>query len=129
MSFLVSQHDLCRRADELRRPVGSHAILICYDITSYQSFQNAEDWLGLVRPACTSCSVFSRRSSRYSHMPNPRTGVQVRNVFKEPGAMPYIGLIANKVWTCLTAPGFDCRGTNYAMVAAVLASRVARDPR
>ena len=24
---------------------GSHAIFICYDITNYQSFQNAEDWV------------------------------------------------------------------------------------
>mmetsp|Transcript_36859 Transcript_36859/g.80569 ORF Transcript_36859/g.80569 Transcript_36859/m.80569 type:complete len:236 (+) Transcript_36859:35-742(+) len=28
---------------------GSHAILLCYDITNYNSFQNLEDWLRLVR--------------------------------------------------------------------------------
>mmetsp|Transcript_15417 Transcript_15417/g.45076 ORF Transcript_15417/g.45076 Transcript_15417/m.45076 type:complete len:223 (+) Transcript_15417:105-773(+) len=28
---------------------GAHAVLLCYDITNYQSFQNLEDWLRLVR--------------------------------------------------------------------------------
>ncbi|KAJ1483152.1 ras-related protein rab-28-like protein, partial [Baffinella frigidus] len=46
---------------------GSQAILICYDITNHQSFQNAEDWLSLVK-----------------------------NVFKEPGSMPTIALVGNK---------------------------------
>lgn len=28
---------------------GSQAVLLVYDITNYQSFQNLEDWLQLVR--------------------------------------------------------------------------------
>jgi Ras-related protein Rab-28 len=28
---------------------GAHAILLCYDISNYQSFQDLEDWLSLVR--------------------------------------------------------------------------------
>ena len=28
---------------------GAHAVLLCYDITNYQSFQNLEDWYRLVR--------------------------------------------------------------------------------
>lgn len=28
---------------------GSHAVLLCYDITNYQSFQHLEDWLFLVK--------------------------------------------------------------------------------
>ncbi|KAG8469062.1 hypothetical protein KFE25_007580 [Diacronema lutheri] len=28
---------------------GAHAVLLCYDITNYQSFQDVEDWLRLVR--------------------------------------------------------------------------------
>mmetsp|Transcript_32651 Transcript_32651/g.76909 ORF Transcript_32651/g.76909 Transcript_32651/m.76909 type:complete len:228 (-) Transcript_32651:430-1113(-) len=47
---------------------GSQAILICYDITNYQSFQNAEDWLNLVK-----------------------------KVFPDPATAPYIGLLGNKV--------------------------------
>mmetsp|Transcript_34829 Transcript_34829/g.81661 ORF Transcript_34829/g.81661 Transcript_34829/m.81661 type:complete len:226 (-) Transcript_34829:33-710(-) len=47
---------------------GSQAILICYDITNYQSFQNAEDWIALVK-----------------------------KVFPQPGQMPYIALVGNKV--------------------------------
>eukprot|EP00927_Polykrikos_kofoidii_P017410 TRINITY_DN17926_c0_g1_i1.p1 TRINITY_DN17926_c0_g1~~TRINITY_DN17926_c0_g1_i1.p1 ORF type:complete len:234 (-),score=62.52 TRINITY_DN17926_c0_g1_i1:23-724(-) len=30
---------------------GSHAVVLCYDITSYQSFQHLEDWLFLVKRA------------------------------------------------------------------------------
>eukprot|EP00277_Geminigera_cryophila_P036367 CAMPEP_0173095174 /NCGR_PEP_ID=MMETSP1102-20130122/31680_1 /TAXON_ID=49646 /ORGANISM="Geminigera sp., Strain Caron Lab Isolate" /LENGTH=225 /DNA_ID=CAMNT_0013984833 /DNA_START=45 /DNA_END=722 /DNA_ORIENTATION=- len=47
---------------------GSQAILICYDITNYQSFQNAEDWVSLVR-----------------------------KVFPNPDQMPYMALVGNKV--------------------------------
>ncbi len=28
---------------------GAHAVLLCYDITNYQSFQDLEDWYRLVR--------------------------------------------------------------------------------
>ena len=28
---------------------GAHAVILCYDITNYQSFQNLEDWYRLVR--------------------------------------------------------------------------------
>jgi len=28
---------------------GAHAVLLCYDITNYQSFQNVEDWFRLVK--------------------------------------------------------------------------------
>ena len=28
---------------------GAHVVLLCYDITNYQSFQNLEDWYRLVR--------------------------------------------------------------------------------
>lgn len=28
---------------------GAQAVLLCYDITNYQSFQDLEDWLGLVK--------------------------------------------------------------------------------
>ena len=28
---------------------GAHAVMLCYDVTNYQSFQNLEDWLRLVR--------------------------------------------------------------------------------
>eukprot|EP00283_Hemiselmis_rufescens_P021012 CAMPEP_0173438846 /NCGR_PEP_ID=MMETSP1357-20121228/20632_1 /TAXON_ID=77926 /ORGANISM="Hemiselmis rufescens, Strain PCC563" /LENGTH=202 /DNA_ID=CAMNT_0014404167 /DNA_START=27 /DNA_END=632 /DNA_ORIENTATION=+ len=47
---------------------GSQAILICYDITNFQSFQNAEDWIALVK-----------------------------KVFPTSGQMPYIALVGNKV--------------------------------
>ena len=30
-------------------PNGAQAVLLCYDITNYQSFQNLEDWFRLVR--------------------------------------------------------------------------------
>ena len=30
---------------------GAHAVLLCYDITNYQSFQDLEDWYRLVRRA------------------------------------------------------------------------------
>mmetsp|Transcript_21279 Transcript_21279/g.38839 ORF Transcript_21279/g.38839 Transcript_21279/m.38839 type:complete len:230 (-) Transcript_21279:53-742(-) len=45
---------------------GSHAVILCYDITNYQSFQHLEDWLYLVK----------------------------RTFDKEP--MPYLALMANK---------------------------------
>lgn len=45
---------------------GSHAVVLCYDITNYQSFQDLEDWLRLVK----------------------------RTFDKEP--MPYVALMANK---------------------------------
>jgi len=38
---------------------GSHAILLVYDITNYQSFQNLEDWMRLVR------KVYSRNNLPY----------------------------------------------------------------
>ena len=47
---------------------GSQAILICYDITNFQSFQNAEDWITLVR-----------------------------KVFPDADQMPYMALVGNKV--------------------------------
>lgn len=28
---------------------GAQAVLLCYDITNYQSFQNLDDWLSLVK--------------------------------------------------------------------------------
>jgi Ras-related protein Rab-28 len=28
---------------------GAHAVLFCYDVTNYNSFQNLEDWLRLVK--------------------------------------------------------------------------------
>ena len=28
---------------------GAQAVLLCYDITNYQTFQNLEDWFRLVR--------------------------------------------------------------------------------
>lgn len=31
---------------------GAHAVLLCYDITNYQSFQDLEDWFRLVRKTC-----------------------------------------------------------------------------
>lgn len=30
---------------------GAHAVLLCYDVTNYQSFQNLEDWYRLVQQA------------------------------------------------------------------------------
>eukprot|EP00640_Fibrocapsa_japonica_P000216 CAMPEP_0113944864 /NCGR_PEP_ID=MMETSP1339-20121228/37398_1 /TAXON_ID=94617 /ORGANISM="Fibrocapsa japonica" /LENGTH=237 /DNA_ID=CAMNT_0000950205 /DNA_START=97 /DNA_END=810 /DNA_ORIENTATION=+ /assembly_acc=CAM_ASM_000762 len=45
---------------------GAHAVLLCYDITNYDSFQNLEDWYRLVR------RTFARDT------------------------MPYVGLVANK---------------------------------
>ena len=30
---------------------GAHAVILCYDITNYQSFQDLEDWYRLVRRA------------------------------------------------------------------------------
>merc|ERR1712060_525474 len=45
---------------------GSHAVVLCYDITNYQTFQHLEDWLFLVK----------------------------RTSDKDP--MPYMGLMANK---------------------------------
>mmetsp|Transcript_40090 Transcript_40090/g.78551 ORF Transcript_40090/g.78551 Transcript_40090/m.78551 type:complete len:222 (+) Transcript_40090:270-935(+) len=47
---------------------GSQAILVCYDITNYQSFQNAEDWIALVK-----------------------------KVFPKEGELPYMALVGNKV--------------------------------
>merc|ERR1711934_876779 len=47
---------------------GAHAVLLCYDISNYQSFQNLDDWLRLVH-----------------------------GTFRERGEeMPYLGLLANK---------------------------------
>eukprot|EP01029_Cantina_marsupialis_P014827 TRINITY_DN3246_c0_g1_i1.p1 TRINITY_DN3246_c0_g1~~TRINITY_DN3246_c0_g1_i1.p1 ORF type:complete len:248 (-),score=64.15 TRINITY_DN3246_c0_g1_i1:270-944(-) len=48
---------------------GAHAVLLCYDITNYHSFQDLEDWLRLVR------RTFSGR---------------------EGSEMPYLALIGNK---------------------------------
>lgn len=31
---------------------GAHAVLLCYDITNYDSFVNLEDWLRIVLKAC-----------------------------------------------------------------------------
>uniref|UniRef100_A0A7S1ABN2 Ras-related protein Rab-28 n=1 Tax=Noctiluca scintillans TaxID=2966 RepID=A0A7S1ABN2_NOCSC len=45
---------------------GSHAVILCYDITNYQSFQHLEDWLFLVKRTFDS------------------------------GSMPYMALMANK---------------------------------
>mmetsp|Transcript_147 Transcript_147/g.371 ORF Transcript_147/g.371 Transcript_147/m.371 type:complete len:234 (+) Transcript_147:168-869(+) len=47
---------------------GSQAILVVYDITNYQSFQNAEDWIALVK-----------------------------KVFPDKTQMPYMALVGNKV--------------------------------
>jgi small GTP-binding protein len=33
---------------------GAHAVLLCYDITNSESFQNLEDWHMVVRRACSS---------------------------------------------------------------------------
>eukprot|EP00929_Paragymnodinium_shiwhaense_P083297 TRINITY_DN44336_c0_g1_i1.p1 TRINITY_DN44336_c0_g1~~TRINITY_DN44336_c0_g1_i1.p1 ORF type:complete len:238 (+),score=51.77 TRINITY_DN44336_c0_g1_i1:51-764(+) len=45
---------------------GAHAVLLCYDVTNYQSFQNLEDWYRLVK----------------------QTNAE--------GAMPYVALVGNK---------------------------------
>lgn len=36
---------------------GAHAVLLCYDITSYQSFQDLEDWYRLVRRTFVGASL------------------------------------------------------------------------
>mmetsp|Transcript_54397 Transcript_54397/g.145637 ORF Transcript_54397/g.145637 Transcript_54397/m.145637 type:complete len:233 (-) Transcript_54397:80-778(-) len=39
---------------------GSHAVVLCYDITNYQSFQHLEDWMHLVK------RTFDKQQSPYS---------------------------------------------------------------
>eukprot|EP01083_Nonionella_stella_P274464 931678_1 len=36
---------------------GADAVLLCYDITNYESFQNLDEWIGLVERACTEATM------------------------------------------------------------------------
>jgi Ras-related protein Rab-28 len=48
---------------------GAHAVLLCYDITNSESFQNLEDWHMVVRRACTTSSSEDSSSSGQAAMP------------------------------------------------------------
>eukprot|EP00953_Heterococcus_sp_UTEX-ZZ885_P023877 13098-Heterococcus_DN1.PRE.5 len=56
---------------------GAHAVLLCYDITNSESFQNLEDWHMVVRRACSSS--------------NSEDGNNVSQT-----AMPFMALVGNK---------------------------------
>jgi len=49
---------------------GAQAVILCYDITSYQSFQNLEDWLELVR------KTFEKDSPPYIALVGNKTDLQ-----------------------------------------------------
>jgi Ras-related protein Rab-28 len=50
---------------------GAQAVILAYDITKYETFQNLEDWLGIVRANCNK------------------------------DAMPLLALVGNKSMLCL----------------------------
>ncbi|KAF4720488.1 hypothetical protein FOZ63_031133 [Perkinsus olseni] len=49
--------NLCRDACQLKYIYGSDAVILVYDITSYQSFQDLNDWLQLVEGATGSLAA------------------------------------------------------------------------
>ena len=81
----------------MRAGAGSQAILVCYDITNYQSFQNAEDWVRSLLPG--TMLERSRLASALTVERHAFCGqVQlVRKVFPNPDQMPYMALVGNKV--------------------------------
>eukprot|EP00401_Gymnodinium_catenatum_P032505 CAMPEP_0117515062 /NCGR_PEP_ID=MMETSP0784-20121206/30387_1 /TAXON_ID=39447 /ORGANISM="" /LENGTH=233 /DNA_ID=CAMNT_0005310869 /DNA_START=106 /DNA_END=807 /DNA_ORIENTATION=- len=57
---------------------GSHAVVLCYDITNYQSFQHLEDWLFLVK------RTFEKESMPYmALMANKQDLIHIRAVKNE----------------------------------------------
>lgn len=85
---------------------GSHAVILCYDITNYQSFQHLEDWFSLVKRTFDKTplpytalmatksdlvhiravkqdkhSLFADENDLYSYFVSARTGDQVQPSF------------------------------------------------
>ena len=59
---------------------GAHAVLLCYDITNFDSFQNLEDWYRVVRrtfekaPKMPYCALLANKCD-LSHMRTVRNEV------------------------------------------------------
>ena len=81
---------------------GAHAVLLCYDISNYQSFQNLEDWLRCApaHPLCARARARACvRAARVTGEKLTRGAFRhrlVKETFKDE-SMPYLGLLANKV--------------------------------
>ena len=62
---------------------GAHAVLLCYDITNFDSFQNLEDWYRVVRrtfekaPKMPYCALLANKCD-LSHMRTVRNEVHNR---------------------------------------------------
>lgn len=61
---------------------GAHGVLLCYDITNYQSFQNLEDWYRLVKqtfrdsPMPLTCLVANKSDMQHARTVKPEKHTQ-----------------------------------------------------
>ena len=77
---------------------GAHAVLLCYDITNFDSFQNLEDWYRVVRrtfemaPKMPYCALLANKCDLKWHRKVEKTKYHRSGIWKQRHDMGYLGL-------------------------------------